>query len=148
MTRQRSDPIGPLPPIVIAEDDVSVVRLLDVFLDDARLLNPRIVTGNGDDAVEILAGLVAGDGEPALVLLDGGLPGRSGLEVLRWMRAQPTLATLPVVMLTGTDDLASITDAYAAGVTSYLVKPVGIDALADVLRGLDTGWALMGDVCR
>ncbi len=71
------------------------------------------------------------------------MPGRSGLEVLRWMRQQPALRDVPAIMLTGMSDVDSIHDAYSSGAASYLVKPVAFGALADVIRGLQRPWALL-----
>ena len=66
---------------------------------------------------------------PALVLLDLKLPRRSGLEVLRWIRSQPHLATMPVVVLTSSSEGEDIQKAYALGANSYLQKPVAFNGL-------------------
>lgn len=140
--------VGPgllLPPdIVIVDDDGSCRLLVDAVLVAMLLENPRVALRDGDAAFAFLDGGVrTGQPPPALVILDSEMPGRSGVELLRWMRSTPELASVPVIMLTGTSDVASIRAAYDQDVASYLVKPVAYDALADVIRGLDRRWALL-----
>jgi CheY-like chemotaxis protein len=75
---------------------------------------------------------------PDLVLLDIKLPGASGLDVLRWIRDQPALATLPVVMFSGSDLETDVADAYRLGANLYLSKPTG-DGMRAVAKFL-IGW--------
>ncbi len=136
-------PLEPASILVVDDDDMSR-RLIDATLDALQLSNPRLHAVDGDDAVAQLSACARGElPVPALVLLDGQMPGRSGLHVLQWMREQPALQAVPVVMLTGVSDVESIRNAYDAGATSYLVKPVAFEALADVLRNLGTRWVLL-----
>lgn len=138
------------PAILVAEDDAQHRLLIGAALAAAKLDNPVHLVSDGDAAIAYLAG----DGDyanrhrhplPVLVLLDVHMPGASGLEVLAWLRAQPgNLGQIPTVVLTASDDEADIDGAFAAGATSYLVKPVGFDALLDVVRGLGLRWMLLG----
>lgn len=134
-------------PILVADDDPVALGLINACFDRLRLSNPRLLVQDGEQALnELKRFLEPGVTEqcpPALVLLDGQMPGRSGLEVMLWMREQPKLSSVPVIMLTADAELGSINDAYATGVSSYLVKPVGYEALGDVLRTLDVSWALV-----
>lgn len=134
-----------LAPVLVVEDDPVAATLIHRHLEHLGLANPIRVVGDGDEAVAWLAG-GATDGAtevPALILLDHHLPGRSGLEVLRWAHAQPALRSVPVLMLTGESDVAGISEAHSLGARSYLVKPVGFDALGDVVRGLEVRWAIL-----
>jgi CheY-like chemotaxis protein len=132
------------PEILIADDDESCRLVIDSILFALSVMNPRVQLRDGDEIVAHLeGGLAAKAAVPALVILDGSMPGRSGFEVLRWMRSTPALSSVPVVMLTGTSDVASIREAYEQGAASYLVKPVAFDALAEVIRGLDRPWLLL-----
>ena len=138
------------PAILVAEDDAQHGLLIQAALAAAKLSNPVRLVTDGHAAIAYLTG----DGDyanreryplPVLVLLDVHMPGTSGLEVLAWLRAQPgSLGQVPTVVLTGSDDEADIDAAFAAGATSYLVKPVGFDALLDVVRGLSLRWMLLG----
>jgi CheY-like chemotaxis protein len=139
------------PVILVAEDDAQHRLLIRAALAAAKLANPVRLVSDGDAAIAYLAG----DGDyadrhrhplPVLVLLDVHMPGASGLEVLAWMRAEPgSLGQIPTVMLTASDEEADIDAAFATGATSYLVKPVGFDALLDVVRGLGLRWVLLGE---
>lgn len=132
------------PPILIVDDDDGARELIDATLASLDLLNPRWHAQDGATAVRLMTEAIGGAAPvPALVMLDGQMPGMSGLEVLEWMRGQPPLATVPVVMLTGMSDVSSIRSAYDRGAASYLVKPVAFEALSDVLRGLAAPWMLL-----
>jgi CheY-like chemotaxis protein len=138
------------PAILVAEDDAQHGLLIRAALAAAKLDNPVNLVSDGQAAIAYLAG----DGDyanreryplPVLVLLDVHMPGASGLEVLAWLRAQPgCLGQIPTVVLTASEDEADIDGAFAAGATSYLVKPVGFDALLDVVRSLGLRWMLLG----
>lgn len=65
----------------------------------------------------------------AIILADWNLPGKSGIEFLRQIRAVPATRDLPVVMMTSNNDPSQIEEARRAGVSSYLVKPFGADDL-------------------
>jgi CheY-like chemotaxis protein len=94
------------------------------------------VVNDGVKAVEKLAALATGS-VPDLVLLDLHLPGMNGVEVLRWMRADPAYAVTPVIVLTAAgDDEALILDCYASGANSFLPKPATDKRFAEALRVL------------
>lgn len=69
-----------------------------------------------------------------LVLCDWNMPGRTGIEFIRNLRAQPATASLPVLMMTSNNDPRQIAEARTAGVSSYLVKPFGPADLRDRLE--------------
>lgn len=79
---------------------------------------------------------------PVLMLLDLKLPKRNGFEVLAWIRAQPNLKRLLVVILTSSSETADISRAYDRGLNSYLVKPVGSDAFVDMLKTIKLYWLI------
>lgn len=143
-----------VPAILVAEDDAQHRLLIRAALAAAKLANPVQLVSDGDAAIAYLAGAgTPSNGHqhplPVLVLLDVHMPGVSGLEVLAWLRAQPgRLGQIPTVLLTASDDEADIDGAFAAGATSYLVKPVGFDALVDVVRSLGLPWMLLGEQPR
>jgi response regulator of citrate/malate metabolism len=133
----------PLPPVLLVEDDPVHAELVPALLRVARMANPMITAVDGDQAVRVLSEQAAADALPALVLLDVHLPGRSGIDVLAWMRDHERLAEVPVVMLTAAADMGVIRRAYDLGIASYLVKPVGVDAIAAMVRDLSIPWALL-----
>jgi CheY-like chemotaxis protein len=77
---------------------------------------------------------------PKLVLLDLKMPFKNGFEVLQWMRQQPTLRAIPVVIFTSSNHQDDVQKAYECGANSYLVKPVSLEELIELLRAIDAYW--------
>ena len=73
---------------------------------------------------------------PLLVLLDIRMPRLDGIEVLRRLKASPSTASIPVVMLTTTDNPHEIARCYALGCSVYVTKPVSYEALSEALQRL------------
>lgn len=136
-------PISPgtvaVPSVLVAEDDPASLALIVRFLERLGLRNPLASVADGDEAVDRLANM---DPAPVVALLDVKMPGRTGLEVLRWIRERPRFDDLEVVLLTGVVDATEIDEAHRLGAASYLVKPVGYQALGDVLGDLGLPWTL------
>ena len=131
--------------ILHVEDDPNDVLLIARAFRKAETTAQVRVVNDGEQAVHYLAGLnsFANREEyplPSLVLLDLKLPRKSGIEVLEWMRTQPALKRIPVVMLTSSRQPVDINRAYDLGVNAYLVKPVNFDALVEMLKTLDIFW--------
>lgn len=82
---------------------------------------------------------------PSLVLLDLKMPRATGVEILRWIRRHPKLKRLPVIVLSGSELQDDIRNAYAEGANSYLVKPLGFEALVDMVRNLGSVWLAAKD---
>jgi CheY-like chemotaxis protein len=120
---------GPVPPIVVLEDEPAVARLIERVLGVAGVANPVEVVGDGNAAWARLEAHGDDGTPPVLVLLDVNVPGRSGLQVLEAMRAHPALATVPVVMLSGAGEREDVERATAQGPTRYLTKPQGLHEL-------------------
>jgi CheY-like chemotaxis protein len=136
--------------ILLVEDDANDVFLMQRACRKVELPNPLQVVGDGDEAVDYLAGAGRYTDRaqyplPALVLLDLKLPRKGGLEVLEWLRKQETLRRLPVVVLTSSKEPADVNRAYDLGANSYLVKPLGFDALLDLVRSLNVYWLSLNE---
>lgn len=116
-----------------SEDDVLFVRR--AFRGVGREVRLRVAP----DGEAALAALEA-ERPPDLVLLDLKLPRLGGLEVLRWLRARPGGAFVPVVVLTASHEPGDVRGAYALGANSYLVKPVNAGALREVVVALAEYW--------
>src|SRR5215468_3214860 len=131
--------------ILLVEDDSTDVLLLRRAFVKTGVTNPIQVVTDGDEAVAYLSG--QGDfGDrgrhplPSLVLLDIKLPRRSGLEVLTWMREQPDLRRLAVIMLTSSREPGDISRAYDAGANGYHVKARAFEDLLDLVDALKVYW--------
>jgi len=77
---------------------------------------------------------------PFLIFLDLKMPRRSGLDVLQWIRTQPHLKTMLVLILTTSREDSDVQRAYELGVISFLVKPPGADQLKDLVALIKSYW--------
>ena len=134
--------------VLLVEDNPDDVLLTTRAFKRANLFSPIQVVEDGDKAVSYLSGEPPYSDRdrfpvPVVVLMDLKLPRRSGLEVLKWIRSVPALKTLPVVVLTSSAENRDVNSAYDLGANSYLVKPVGFDALFDMVKILQPYWVIM-----
>jgi CheY-like chemotaxis protein len=131
--------------VVLIEDNPDDAELIGHAFRKAHIANPLEVIPDGESAIRRLGERArVGDGQvPALVLLDLKLPRRSGFEVLEWMRANPPTSLWPVVVLTSSGESSDVRRAYALGANSYLVKPVGSEALLEMVRTLNRYWIVL-----
>src|SRR6266568_7766941 len=134
--------------ILLVEDDEADIFLLRRAFRNARIANPLIEVRDGQAAIHYLSG--EGDYAdrtrypiPFLVLLDLRLPKLSGFEVIAWMRDQPQLANLIVVVLTASDHVPDVTKARDLGANSYLVKPGNFQELVEMVRRIKGRWLLL-----
>ncbi len=134
--------------VLLVEDDPNDIVLTRRAFRKAELPEPIAVAEDGEQAVAYLGAT----GEfadrrahplPDLVLLDLKLPRMSGLEVLAWLRKQPGLQRMPVVVLTSSRETADVNRAYELGANSYLLKPVTFDSLAKIVSDLDRYWGAL-----
>lgn len=139
-----------LPTLLLVEDDANDVMLFRRAKDKSNLANPLQVVEDGEAAVAYLSG----QGQyadrnryplPTLMLLDLKLPRKSGLEVLAWLREQPGLLRLPVVVLTSSKESVDVGQAYDLGANSYLVKPVAFDKLLEMVKALGLYWLILNE---
>ncbi len=77
---------------------------------------------------------------PSLILLDLKMPRATGFEILKWIRKHPELGDIPVVVLSGSQLKDDIERAYEVGANSYVVKPLGFEALVSFVRDIKTAW--------
>ena len=134
--------------ILLVEDDEADILLLRRAFRNAHIVNPLIEVRDGQAAIQYLSG----EGEyadrsrypiPFLVLLDLRLPKLSGFEVIAWMRDQPQLAHVIVVVLTASDHVPDVTKARDLGANSYLVKPGDFEELVQMVKRIKGRWLLV-----
>ena len=134
-----------LVPILLVEDDYNDVLLIRRAFRQAKVEPPMSIVNDGDEAVAYLSrqGKYADRQQypfPVLILLDLKLPRRSGLEVLAWIRQQPELKRLLVVVLTSSQENSDLAQAYDLGANSYLVKPVNFKDFVSLIELIDAYW--------
>ena len=134
-------------PILYVEDEETDVMLLQHVLGKVGIQNPLQTVKDGKLAKDYLAGNAPFADRrrhplPGLVLLDLNLPYWSGFEVLEWIRRQPQLRRLPVVVFTSSNRPDDIAQAYDAGANGYLVKPNSLADLTSLVLALRDFWLL------
>jgi CheY-like chemotaxis protein len=132
--------------ILLVEDDPTDILLMRRVFRHENLSKIMLqVVRDGDAAVFYLSG----EGEysdreryplPVLILLDLRLHRRSGHEVLAWLRQQPELKRIPVVILTSSREARDFNQAYDLGVNSYLAKSSGLTALLEMMKTVNLYW--------
>jgi DNA-binding response OmpR family regulator len=138
-----------LKPILLVEDDKRDLELTLVALERSQLANEVIVVRDGAQALEYL--LREGDfrtrqeGNPAVVLLDLKLPKVNGLEVLQKVRSTQHLRSIPVVMLTSSQEESDVVRSYELGVNAYVVKPVEFKQFVAAIADLGVFWAVLNE---
>ena len=121
------------------EDNPDDVVLIALAFRKAGVSAKLEVATDGDKAIAALSS-AATDTLPACVLLDIKLPSLSGLEVLSWIRKQPHLKRLPVIMLTSSLLASDINQAYDLGANSYLTKPPDLESLIALAKTIEHYW--------
>jgi len=134
-------------PVVIlyVEDEENDVLLLQHVFAKAGISEPLQTVKDGKAAKDYLAGRGPYDDRrqhplPDLVLLDLNLPYWSGFEILEWIRGQPHLRRLPVVVFTSSSRPGDIARAYDAGAHGYLVKPNALADLTSLVLAMRDFW--------
>ena len=126
--------------ILMVEDDPGHARLIERNLRRAHITNEIIRLADGQEAVDYLLkedGYAAAmHAIPLLVLLDLNLPGLDGYQVLARLKADARTKSIPVIILTTTDDPREIEKCYALGCNVYVTKPVEYEQFAEAIRKL------------
>lgn len=111
----------------------------------ARVVNEVHIVEDGDAALDFLrrAGRYASAPRPDIVLLDLNLPRRDGREVLAEVKSDPALRTIPVVVLTTSDDEHDVLQSYGLHANCYLTKPVEFQSFMRAIRLLEEFWLVL-----
>ena len=128
--------------VLLVEDSPGDVRLTKEALKDAKVhINLRVVR-DGIDAMAFLMreGEYATAPRPDLILLDLNLPRKDGREVLKEIKENPELKSIPVVILTTSASEADILRSYLLHANCYITKPVNLDGFLTVVKSIDSFW--------
>src|SRR4026207_1880601 len=131
--------------ILMADDDPDDRLLTADALKEARLINDIRFVENGEELLDYLrcTGKFAPPADaprPGLILLDLNMPRKDGRTVLKELKQENDLRTIPVVVLTTPNDEEDVYRSYDLGVNSYILKPVTFEALVDILQTLEKYW--------
>lgn len=131
--------------ILYAEDEETDAFFVQRAFNKTGITQRLVVVPSGQHAIDYLAG--KGDYAdrtrhplPSLVLLDLNMPGVSGLDVLKWIRATPSVCTLITLVLTSSNQDIDVHRAYQQGANGYLVKPGDVDSILPIARAIKDYW--------
>jgi two-component system, chemotaxis family, response regulator Rcp1 len=128
--------------ILLVEDSPSDVAMTRAVLKEGRIANDLSVVDDGEKAMAFVRreGEYANATRPDLILLDLNLPKMDGREVLAELKEDPDLKVIPVVVLTTSAAETDVQRCYEVHANSYVVKPIGVDAFLDAVRGIEEFW--------
>jgi CheY-like chemotaxis protein len=135
-------------PILIVEDNDEDFEATMWALRKSRFKVPIIRCKDGEHALTHLESLHKSGEEtpspmPAIILLDLNLPRTGGREVLKQIKSSERLSSLPVVVVTTSASSSDVEACYKLGANSYVVKPVGMVKLREMVDGLIEYWFLL-----
>ena len=134
--------------VLLIEDSPQDLELTLRAFKKANLSNRIEIARDGAEAIEFLfcEGAHAGrkiEHGPKIVLLDLKLPKIDGMEVLRRMKSDPRTRSIPVVVLTSSQEQKDVVESYHLGVNSYIVKPVNFERFVTAVQELGYYWLLL-----
>jgi CheY-like chemotaxis protein len=131
--------------LLVEDDEVDVMNVRRAF-KKSNIVHPIYIAGNGLEALAILRGKATID--PAmpqarrLILLDLSMPRMNGIEFLRELRLDESLKSIPVIVLTTSNEDRDKVEAYNLNVAGYILKPVTFSNFVDVMSTLNKYWML------
>jgi chemotaxis family two-component system response regulator Rcp1 len=126
--------------ILLVDDNEGDILLTREALDDARIVNKISIAYDGQEAIRFLKRQPVGKDTPDLILLDINLPKMNGAEVLAFIKNDPDLKRIPVIMLTTSSAEKDILFAYENHANCYITKPVDLDRFMNVVRTIEDFW--------
>ena len=137
--------VSNLVPILVADDDAQDTLLVKMAAERADLGLQLASVQDGEEVIDYLLGRAPYSDRhahpfPKLLLLDLKMPRLNGFDVLDFVRQQPGLKQLPIVIFSSSDDPKDIRRAYESGANSYLCKPHSNNDLASLLKALEQYW--------
>jgi CheY-like chemotaxis protein len=128
--------------ILLVEDNPGDVRLTREALRDGKVRNNLSVAEDGVEALAFLRreGKYSDAPRPGLILLDLNLPRKDGRQVLAELKSDPSLRTIPVVILTTSTAEEDVLKAYGLHANAYIKKPVDLDEFLRVVQAVEDFW--------
>ena len=135
------------PKLLIVEDNPDHTEMIQIALSSDNLLNKIYTVTNGEEALDYLYRRgeyidKSKSPRPSLVLLDIKLPRIDGFEVLRHIKSDENLKSIPVILLTTSTEKSEIKRGYEYGANSYVTKPLRFGEFMDRVKNIYTYWIL------
>lgn len=148
-----TEPFQTAIPILLVEDNEIDVEIAKRVLNRSGIDVRLSVARDGREALDLLCcGLPAGaaplEEPPRLIVLDLGLPGIDGYEVLRRVKNDPGLCPIPVAVLTGTTDERQMLQCLSMGGNMFFIKPMTVADVASILKAVQKYWLLIENLQR
>ena len=134
--------------ILLVEDNDDDIFIARKALKAAKMVNELYVVHDGEEALNFLQHLgayqdLATSPRPGLILLDINMPRMNGLEVLKFVKQQPELKRIPVVLLTSSKREQDVEKGYEHGCNSFLQKPVEFERFVELVTEIGLYWGLL-----
>ena len=128
--------------ILLVEDNPGDIALCEEAFEETKFLNKISIARDGQEALDFLNQTNGFEKEerPDMILLDMNLPKRDGIEVLNIIKTDEELKTIPVVMLTSSQNSDDILNAYEQHANCYIVKPIDAMKFIEVVQKIENFW--------
>ena len=127
-------------PVLLVEDDSVDAMMVERAFKDLKIANQLVHTLNGEQALEYLRN--KSDIKPCVILLDLVMPKMNGIEFLKIVKADETLKSIPVVMLTTSREEQDIVESFKFSVAGYIVKSVDEKRFTEAIGTINLYWIL------
>lgn len=129
-----------LKPILLIEDDSVDAMMVKRALKDLNVKNLLVHTLNGEEALNHLR--AESNGNPCVILLDLNMPKMNGVEFLKVVKADDVLKSIPVVVLTTSQEEQDVFESFKLSAAGYIIKPVDYKKFVEAIRTVDIYWTL------
>jgi two-component system, chemotaxis family, response regulator Rcp1 len=128
--------------ILIVDDSPADVRLFKEVIRDWKVKHCINVAEDVEEAMDVLCqrGNYHGAPRPDVIVLDINLPRTNGLELLRWIRSESSIACIPVIVLTSSNAPSDVLSAYNLKVNCFIKKPTALADFVEVMRHIEIFW--------
>jgi CheY-like chemotaxis protein len=127
-------------PILLVEDDQVDVMTILRALKEIRVSNPVVNMENGEAALEYLEDPLRE--RPCIILLDLNMPIMNGIEFLQKVKSDPRYRSIPVIVLTTSEEQQDKVNSFELGVAGYMAKPVDYRQFVEMMRSIDVYWTI------
>lgn len=139
----------PIKRILLVEDDEKDIELTVTALSEYNLANEIAIAHDGVEALDYLyrrgAFAERSNDNPLVILLDLKMPRLDGVQVLKQLKADEQMRSIPIVILTSSRESRDLEECYALGVNAYVVKPVRFTAFVEAVKQIGVFWALINE---